>query len=53
MMNIIVKELKPEVKSLSGWIVYVMMGNVAVEAKTCELLNLRNVVRRFKTKYEI
>lgn len=53
MMNIIVKELKPEVKSLSGWIVYVMMGNVAVEATTCELLDLFDVVRDFKTKYEI
>jgi hypothetical protein len=53
MMNIVIKELKPEVKSLSGWIVYVMAGNVAVEAETCELLNLINIVRRFKTKYKI
>jgi hypothetical protein len=29
------------------------MGNVAVEAKTCELLDLFDVVRDFKTKYEI
>lgn len=53
MMNIVVKQLQPEVKSISGWIVYVMAGNVAVEAEICEQIHLRKIVRDFKTKYKI
>jgi len=53
MMSIVVKELKPEVKSLSGCIVYVMAGNVAVEATVCKLYNVQHEVSKFKTKYKI
>ena len=46
--------LSPEVKSIDGWIVYVMDDNdIAVEADVCDLDSLVNVITKFKTKYKL
>jgi hypothetical protein len=53
-MKILVKLLSPEVKTLSGWIVYVMDDNDnPIEAEVCELESLVETVRGFESKYEI
>ncbi len=53
-MKILVKLLSPEVKTLSGWIVYVMDDNdTPIEAEVCELELLVETVRSFESKYEI
>jgi hypothetical protein len=53
-MKILVKLLSPEVKTLSGWIVYVMDDNDnALQADVCDLDSLVNVITKFKTKYKL
>lgn len=53
-MKILVKLLSPEVKTLSGWIVYVMDDNdKPIEAEVCELESLVETVRGFESKYKI
>jgi len=53
-MKILVKLLSPEVKTLNGWIVYVMDDNDnPIEAEVCELESLVETVRGFESKYEI
>lgn len=54
MLNIIAKQLKPEVTTISGWIVYVMNENDRpIEAKVCNLVDLGCIIDDFKTKYKI
>lgn len=53
-MKIWVKQLQPEVTSLSGWLVYVLSDTEqSIEAEVCELENLIETVTKFKLKYKI
>ena len=53
-MKILVKMLSQEVKSIDGWIVYVMDDNDnAVEADVCDLNSLVSVITKFETKYKL
>ena len=54
MLSIVIKQLKPAVTSISGWIVYVMNeDDRPVEAKICNLIDLHIIISDFRTKYKI
>jgi hypothetical protein len=53
-MKIWVKQLQPELTSLSGWLVYVLSNTEqSIEAEVCELIDLNEVIVNFKLKYNI
>lgn len=53
-MRILVKQLSPEVESVSGWIVYVMdVTGRPLEAKICELDDLVSTIRIFESVFNI
>jgi hypothetical protein len=52
-MKILAKQLSPEVKSVKGWIVYVMDFERPIEAEICELNDLKYTINKYKTKYKI
>lgn len=53
-MKILVKQLSPEVKTLSGWLVYVIDETERpIEAEVCELDDLISTVKVFESKYNL
>ncbi len=53
-MRILVKQISPEVKSVSGWIVYVMdVTDRPLEAKVCELDDLVSTIKNFQSVFNI
>jgi len=53
-MRILVKQLSPEVKTLSGWLVYVIdEAERPIEAEVCELDDLVETVKVFESKYNL
>lgn len=53
-MKIWVKQLQPEVTTISGWLVYVLSEtDQRIEAEVCELETLVKTVTKFKLKYNI
>ena len=52
-MKILVKQISPEVKSVSGWLVYVMDNDRPIEAKICELDDLVYTIRIFESVFNI
>lgn len=53
-MKILVKMLSQEVKSVSGFIVYVLSEtDQSIEAETCDLNTLVQTIEKFTLKYKI
>jgi len=53
-MKILVKALSPEVKSVKGWLVYVLSEtNQSIEASVCDIDNLVKTITDFELKYKI
>jgi len=53
-MKILAKQISPEVKSVSGWIVYVMdVTGRPLEAKVCDLDELVPTIRIFESVFNI
>lgn len=53
-MKILAKQISPEVKSVSGWIVYVMdVTGRPIEAKICDLDELVPTIRIFESVFDI
>jgi hypothetical protein len=53
-MKILVKQISPEVESVSGWIVYVMdVTGRPLEAKVCDLVELVPTIRIFESVFNI
>lgn len=53
-MKILAKQISPEVKSVSGWIVYVMdVTGRPIKAKVCDLDELVPTIRIFESVFNI
>ena len=53
-MKILIKQLAPDLESVSGWIVYVMdVNGRPLEAKICELDDLVTTIKVFETVFNI
>jgi len=53
-MRVIAKQISKNVKTVNGWIVYVMDNtDRPIEADICDFIDLKEVIEIFKLKYNL